>query len=56
LGHAIGQGIEGDRPTQCRLQSGVLGDGPDQPAQFLGADHLIDNQHFDQARARRRDS
>src|SRR5918992_5979859 len=37
-----------------RLQPGVFGDCPDQPAQFLSVDHLIDDQHFDQARTRQR--
>jgi hypothetical protein len=33
LSHAIGQGVAGHCPAQCRLQTGVFGDGPDQPAQ-----------------------
>ena len=54
LGNAIGQGIEGHRPAQCLLQTGVFGEGPDPPPQFHRVNQLIDHQHFDQARARQR--
>jgi hypothetical protein len=49
LDKAIRQGIESHCPTQCPLQTGMFGAGPDQPPQFRRVDHLIDHQHFEQA-------
>src|SRR5919197_1218100 len=36
-------------PPHCPLQTGMFGEGPDQPPQFRRVDHLIDHQHFEQA-------